>query len=253
MKPVDLEKYELEPHRQAIEAAALACLIGLTSESECDSYFGGLPKIDPGFTWPMKDGIPLNFIGQLKCSDIDLWPRKDGYLLFFYDNRHWGDSAKDVGYAIVLHQTGKTQATLSDLPEKQVSSFFGLWKTIVKPKVYQKVNVTFKEGESFPSLDRNHIALGNSKDEECYLEFLQDMQATIQVGGYPSPVQYDGMERECAKTLKYGDAEDWQLLLQVSEVGDMTWGDAGTLYWFIHKEDLIQGKTDRVWMIMQCY
>ena len=57
----------------------------------------------------------------------------------------------------------------------------------------------------------------------------------------------------CQYRAEDGTPNDWQLLLQLFEVGDMRWGDAGALYWFIHKDDLRAGRFDRVWMISQCH
>jgi uncharacterized protein YwqG len=42
-------------------------------------------------------------------------------------------------------------------------------------------------------------------------------------------------------------------LLQLFEIGDMTWGDAGALYWYIHRDDLEISRFDRVWMVSQCH
>jgi hypothetical protein len=52
--------------------------------------------------------------------------------------------------------------------------------------------------------------------------------------------------------VKISDTGDFLGLLQLFEVGDMTWGDAGALYWFILKEGLDKGRFDRVWMVTQC-
>jgi uncharacterized protein YwqG len=43
-------------------------------------------------------------------------------------------------------------------------------------------------------------------------------------------------------------------LLQVDtddEAGWM-WGDAGTLYYWIRRPDLLAGRFDRIWMIFEC-
>ena len=80
-------------------------------------------------------------------------------------------------------------------------------------------------------------------------EFRHD----IQLGGLPYPIQSDDMERDCVRAFDHGQPEDWRLLLQLFEVGDMMWGDAGALYWFIHNEDLKESRFDRVWMVTQCH
>lgn len=247
------ERHELEPYRRSIEGVSKPCLVGLPSDTETESYFGGMPLVDKGFTWPLMDGHPLHFIGQLKCSHLNVSPVDTGYLLFFYDNRHWGYSPGDRGHALVLHQRGEYQTEEPDLPECEVKSFFGLRKWLVKPKVYRQVHVQFQEGISYPSLERDLIAFDGDHSEEGYSEFCSEIQPLIQIGGYPSPIQSDFMEDDCIEAFDHGRREDWQLLLQLFEIGDMVWGDAGALYWFIHKEDLQRCCFDRVWMVTQCH
>jgi uncharacterized protein YwqG len=48
-------------------------------------------------------------------------------------------------------------------------------------------------------------------------------------------------------------AADWALLLQIdtdSELGWM-WGDAGTIYYWIRRQDLASGTFERTWMMLQ--
>lgn len=222
-------------------------------ERETGSYFGGMPTVDAGFEWPLKDGYPLHFIGRLACSNLQLDTFPTGHLLFFYDDRHFGYSSKDRGHAVVIHQqSGEPLLAESQLPEYEVRSLLGLSKKRVKPRVYQRVDVIFVEGYSYPSLERKLIPFKDDISEECYLEFLDSVRSNIQIGGYPSPVQSDEMEKDCVKALGLGQPSEWRLLLQLGEVGNMVWGDAGSLYWFIHEADLRDGRLDRVWMVMQC-
>jgi uncharacterized protein YwqG len=49
-------------------------------------------------------------------------------------------------------------------------------------------------------------------------------------------------------------AADWLLLLQLDTddaIGWM-WGDVGTIYYWIRRQDLIAGRFDKSWMIFQC-
>lgn len=50
-------------------------------------------------------------------------------------------------------------------------------------------------------------------------------------------------------------AQDWVLLLQVDTEDsiDMMWGDSGSLYYWIRREDLRAGNWDAVWLILECY
>ena len=97
-------------------------------------------------------------------------------------------------------------------------------------------------------------------------------QPKHQVGGYPDPVQGDEMEQECqlaSNGIYCGDASasadprtaellakaaDWTLLLQIDTDDDidMMWGDCGTLYFWIRRDDLRRANFDDVWMVLQC-
>ena len=250
---LELQSFELEGYESEIKSVARACTIGKAVEHVTPSYCGGLPSVDHDFAWPIKDGYPLSFIGQISCTEIDFIPNETGYLLFFYDNRHWGNSASDRGHAIAIHQSGERTLEQAELPVIQVSCLFGWIQRLVRPKVYKKTYVSFCEGLSFPSEERKLIPFENEVDEECYLEFCAAAKADIQIGGYPQPIQADQMESECVGACGFGQPDEWKLLLQLEEIGDMTWGDAGTLYWFIHEHDVAAGRFDRVWMITQCH
>ncbi|WP_425396605.1 DUF1963 domain-containing protein [Aeoliella sp.] len=253
MHEAELKKHELLQYRTEIESTALDCFAGIPVEQDSVSYFGGFPIVDDDFVWPTKKGYPLNFVGQLNCSELDLIPIENGRLLFFYDLRHWGYSPKDLGHAVVLHQQGNNQLEASDLPSCQVKRLFGWLKSTVQPKVYERVNVTIRPERSYPPWMRNSIEFADSGYEEAYAEFCAEVCPEIQFGGNPYPIQNDDMERDCVAAFDYGQPEDWRLLLQLFEVGDMMWGDAGVLYWFIHKDDLRSGRLDRVWMVTQCH
>ncbi len=253
MHDAEFEKHELQPYRSAMEACGRDCTVGMIATAESASYFGGFPLVNPEFVWPCKNGYPLNFIGQLPCSQLDMLPADDGHLLFFYDNRHFGYSKRDLGHAVVLHQHGHRQLSDADLPTQEVSRFFGLLNRSATPFVYKRVGVTLTAGRSYPPWQLNTVRFPHDGWADAYYEFMADVQADIQIGGYPNPIQSGSMEADCARILDFGEPDDWCLLLQLREVGNMLWGDAGALYWFIHKEDLSAIRFDRVWMIFQCY
>ncbi len=51
-----------------------------------------------------------------------------------------------------------------------------------------------------------------------------------------------------------GGAAEWMPLLNVDtdDEASWMWGDAGTLYYWIRRPDLLADRFDRVWMIFQC-
>jgi uncharacterized protein YwqG len=253
MHEAELASHELTQYADAIRRVSRPCLVGKTCEHPCDSYFGGMPRVPRNFDWPTKDGYPLAFVGQLHCRDIDLVPSNDGDLLFFYDNRHWGYKAKDRGHAIVVHIPSGIERHEPDLPTRTVPAFFGVTTKSVSPKRYQRVDVEFASSDSYPWYERELLTFTDSVADECYTEFCCSIRPEIQIGGFPSPIQSDFMERDCVNAFSLGKVDDWILLLQLFEIGDMMWGDAGALYWFIHRDDLHAMRFDRVWMVSQCH
>ena len=178
---------------------------------------------------------------------------QEGYLLFFYDNRHWGYSPKDTGHAVVLHQHGSRVLNKTELPEREVRIPFRLAEKDGHVRGFiSECMCRLTVGLSYPSLDRELVKLGDEVAEECYIEFCESILAPVQIGGFPRPVQSDDMEQTCASATGLGEKDDWLLLLQLSEIGDFIWGDAGMLYWFIHRADLESGRLDRAWMVTQC-
>ena len=64
----------------------------------------------------------------------------------------------------------------------------------------------------------------------------------------------EGYDEELAAKLKPG-ARNWVLLFQMDsdDNADMMWGDLGTLYFTIKKDDLAARRFDRVWFSWQCH
>ena len=80
---MNLEEFELQRYTKEIESIAKACRVGRPSEHEIDgNYFGGLPLVDEGFSWPTNHGRPLSFVGQVCCREFTDLPTDDGRLTY---------------------------------------------------------------------------------------------------------------------------------------------------------------------------
>ncbi len=97
MTRADLSEFQLEPYREQIAKVVRPCLLGTLANEPTGDFFGGMPMVDDPFVWPQKDGYPLNFVGQVQCCRFKSLPMQEGYLLFFYDNRHWGYAPLRLG------------------------------------------------------------------------------------------------------------------------------------------------------------
>jgi uncharacterized protein YwqG len=62
-----------------------------------------------------------------------------------------------------------------------------------------------------------------------------------------------GYQDPRAADLRPG-AADWQLLAQIEtdDTAGWMWGDVGTLYYVIRRQDIAELAFDRTWMIFQC-
>ena len=74
------------------------------------SKFGGKPDLTHGFDWPVHDGLPLSFIAQFDCRELQRFEAgallpSDGLLSFFYDveEQPWGHDPADAGASRVLY------------------------------------------------------------------------------------------------------------------------------------------------------
>jgi len=262
--PRDVEALAL-PHA----APAVHLVAGAGGSS---SHLGGSPALPDGFDWPSRSGAPLAFIARLDLAELRRalpveWLPPSGSLLFFYDaqKQPWGfDPADRDGWAVLR------------LPESAVTAGGG---GIRAPggEALPRRGIAFQPVRSLPSSERSAIAaLRFSYAEQDAYEALRDRpfggRPQHQVGGFPSPVQGDGMELECqlashglycgdesgyrdprAAALEAG-AADWRLLLQVDSDDDLgvMWGDLGRIYFWVREEDARAGDFSRVWLVLQC-
>ncbi|MDP2011382.1 MAG: YwqG family protein [Phenylobacterium sp.] len=238
----------------ALKAQAQPCL-RLVPGGDGRSRLGGTPEM--AGVWPRYEGRPLACVAQLDLAQIQAaggpeWLPGDGRLLFFYELEHgsWGLDEKDAGSAVVIHEAGSPIAATepSDLPDDAKSPAYP---------------ITFELTVSYPSDDRaeidwNSLDTASADALEEVLVSLDPAAPAHQIGGYPSPVQSDGMEAECetvARRLGHGggDPADWRLLLQFDTDLDagMMWCDVGCLYFWIRERDARAGDFSKVWVILQ--
>lgn len=108
------------------------------------------------------------------------------------------------------------------------------------------------------AIDWDHLNTASADTLEEALVSLAPTAPAHQIGGYPSPVQSDGMEAECENIARRsghggGDPADWRLLLQLDTDEDvgMMWYDVGALYFWIREQDARAGDFSKVWTILQ--
>ncbi|MDR2007042.1 MAG: DUF1963 domain-containing protein [Acidaminococcales bacterium] len=236
------------------------------------SKMGQMPDVPKSFEWPAWNGKPLAFLMQLKFSEINGDGRlpqlpTSGLLYIFYDEEQgaWGFDPKDKGSWRLLFFE-ETDALKARRYPKDLGTRYKL------KYVEARLIDTYPPVGAGP-LDA--IVDCNEEREEAYYEFRAAVYEEMpghHLGGYPDPIQDADMDLECQLVSNglycgnesgYEDERaealaksrgDWTLLLQTDSDNDteMMWGDGGSLYFWIRKDDLAARNFDDVWMILQC-
>ena len=276
-----LVEVELERIADPLLALAEPCIGINTTPSSDDSItigaskFGGCPDVPVGFKWPHWNDDPLSFLGQIDLSSLAGNPiavslPDSGLLTFFYDAEQstWGFDPNDRGsWKVELFANNDLVRT--DIPE---AVFEDARFTACELKTFDMLSLP---GWESPEVE----ALKLSDDEsDQYCEFdemeaqgLGDIEGYHRLFGHPDAVQGE-MKSECQlasngidcggsievdesrlEELSAGIA-DWILLLQIGSDDnlDWMWGDCGTLFFWIKKQDLEAQRFDQVWMVLQC-
>lgn len=232
---------------------------------------GGTPRLPASTAWPDRKGRPLSFIAELDLAALRAvggpdWLPASGVLHLFFDAEEepWGfDPADHDGWKVIM-----TDA-LAARPLPQPPGLSG-------DRVFTTVTLAGRSALTYPTTERLDLPpdVGEAFDFESVHTF---MDADLgngprhQVGGFPSPIQGDGMELEAQLASNgiymggpdsYSDeriaalepgAADWRLLLQIDsdDAAGIMWGDTGTLYVWVREQDARMGDFSRVWMIIQ--
>ncbi|MFI9724027.1 YwqG family protein [Streptomyces sp. NPDC052396] len=218
------------------------------------AQLGGLPRLPQDMDWPVWEGHgPLSFIASVDCAalpSLDIPLPKDGTLSFFYfdgqaDGYQAGVSihAPDTwGGARVFHVPATIPVTERSAPRE------------LKP--FPAVPLAIRLRSVGP--DEYHPRMYDCEELPVDTEEFWEEMAEVgegsghRIGGYPDPVQ-DAVEFDAARATSgpnanlVAEARQWVLLAQFDsdDEAGMMWGDCGSLYWVIRREDLAQGRFDR--------
>jgi uncharacterized protein YwqG len=262
----------IERYLAYLDTLARPAIRLVKSDTVGNSRLGGLPDLPADLEWPEWQGQALAFLGQIDLADLPpacrgLGLPASGLLFFFYDAGQgaWGFDPADRGAFRVLY-------ALAPGPERAPPP------TLAEDAVYPVMPVAFMRVTTYPEPDDpalKQVPL-TSLEWDRYCD-LRTAAASGYAGhrllGYPDPVQNGDMERECAlvtgglycgNTEGYNDPraaelsrhrDDWVLLLQLDSDDDaaMMWGDVGTLYFWVRKQDLAANNFADCWMISQCH
>ena len=218
------------------------------------SKYGGQPDVPDGFEWPIdKDGRPLSLLLQINCADIaaldkeNLLP-KSGMLYFFYQvsEQPWDNTTN--GARVLYYDVPIADLYKKDYPDNQTEE-----ETITERALLFKVDISYPSFDDLLGLSQNSQYLIDHWDEYTAAyerlaeDYLNDEAGIGFIMGYAELIQSTIVD----------DLENNVLLLQLDsdEENDdgVMFGDCGSIYYYISKQDLIDRRFDRLTFELQCY
>ncbi len=246
-----------------IERLLPAIALAATRTDDADiaigaSKFGGAPDVPANFDWPMRDEAPLVFMAQINLDelapfDIENKLPSSGVLSFFYDMNEDGDwpfgELADEGGWRVFHFE-EDLARVEVPAEAQISH--GLKTAAVTPQIFCDVPtetfwIDVAENED------DQLTEEETGDWEELLEKVEAPRHSLLMLGHPHIIQNDA-RYETAQMTGRGDFDDWIVLLQMDmdDTIDWMWGDAGAMFYLMHRDDLTNRNFDKCWLNAQC-
>lgn len=216
----------------------------------------------------------------------------EGILSFFYelDSQTWGFSPEDAGSAKVYHFADRT--TLSPAPypadlnedfqlpacpfyahsETQYPDFsdFRLaYSDITHPGYWQEIEDGFDD--FCDEYDRTVETL-SGKDEKLHHQLLgwpviiqnnMTFECELVSRGYYMGNTLKDIPQDAIQEADAHSLDDWILLFELDsdQFGDdpddlkscLDFGDCGSIYFYIRREELAARRFEKVWLISQCY
>lgn len=233
-------------HLTALAAVSVRLRARLGSQTHPgDTRLGGRPDLPEDMTWPVIDGAPAMFVGQVARADIAAAIRTmradagdaTGLLSFLCDYafRVGGASGEDVRCTVLSIPPG-TVLVRRDFPDE-----------LDPDKRFVPVPLVCEAEMMDAPVEAWEVRALNLPHEQfaAWADRLRgEDEPRHRVFGYPEPVQNE--------TRRWTDE---MLLLQVDADDDagMMWGDVGRLHFLIKAEDLNINRFDQVRLVFQCH
>lgn len=249
----------------------------------CGSRFGGLPDVPAGFEWPTYTSqnsydkgqtYALDFMLQVNCADLAKYDTDHllpdhGLLLFFYslDSRATcieptqKDAARVYWFEDISTLAPIDEAAVPEDYYKLPMTKIAMSHEMSYPSIQEFLMI---EPTTYEEYDTAQAELGTSNEGIFNALRMLGWPDTVQCS-MPSDCElleqgydlsdYDKIPQQVKEQACKTALDRWVLLLQLNTVEEgevATFGDDGTLFFFIPKEDLLARRFDRVWMQLQC-
>lgn len=241
-RPGGFRRAEDEPD---LDPAAMAAFeAGMEKLAIGASRFGGVPDLPPGVAWPARDGVPMEFIAQIRLADVaaagaDERLPAQGNLLFFY-NSQWGssDQDRDAACCAVVFHDGPDDALVRTAPPRvEWKSEFASVSQFA-PFLHGIASLTFHKQVMVPGGVSPFI-------KEPLRAFWQDFvcEHHAALSGRSGPYHENfllGYVDEQDYVDAHANGTDDQLLLQVDseDAAEFQFGDCNKLFFLLRKDEL---------------
>ena len=230
--------------------------------------FGGMPDLPNDLLYPEffddynNETYKYEFLGQINCGEIahlqDYLPRT-GMLFFFFETIHrmYGGTNNPAKVMYSADTLGLVSGKRFQFAKGDYFEMFDV--------AYSAYTVDAAKINSVPSFYaayvNKHLFMGEAEklmDDSQLLDCLYNhfegpineknpFQYAVNAHGF---TQHEAPELQ-ASLVKKGNPQDWMTLLTITSAGDMQWGDAGDLFFVIHKSDLAQADFSNVFVTME--
>ncbi|MDE7299074.1 MAG: DUF1963 domain-containing protein [Lachnospiraceae bacterium] len=234
---------------------------------------------------------PLSFLAQFDCAALALMDTEgllpaEGVLSFFYElgSEAWGFNPEDAGCARVFWFPDRSALAPAAFPQEleedyRLPSFEIRAHSETQYPDFEDFSLAFPSVAHPAHWQQTRGGWDGFCDEfEQAYEALQNnnTDSRHQLLGWPTIIQ-NNMTCECelvrrghylggswkdvpkadVREAEQNSLQDWQLLFQLDsvELDDfcLDFGDCGSIYFYIRRDDLAARNFEQTWLILQCY
>ena len=243
-----------------------------TSEENYDTIgnhrFGGYPDLPQAIPFPTfydeyrQYTYHYEFIAQINCEQIgnlqDYLPPTGTLFFFFKSFQYFGYDNKNLAQVIYVEDNKTLESGARFNFDSE--DFFELMNGQYTP--YKAEAFVFNSAPSFYAHHQNQFLFDGKakslKNQEEFLDGLYDKFETpiLNLKEFDHAMncyaftQHESPELQASLTWK-GYPQDWVILLLVKSRGDFLWGDAGDLFFVIHKSDLAKKDFSKIFVTME--
>ncbi|OUN69397.1 YwqG family protein [Barnesiella sp. An55] len=241
--------------------------------SPLQSKFGGQPALPPKWKWPhytteLGQEMALTFLLQINCEELapydtdNLLPH-EGMFYLFYDhiNQPW---LNGKGAKLLYTPTPAAELCVVEFPDD-----------LTDAQRLHEMGLKFYNQRTAPDWDDYYSLTGYDQNAHAYTDWdlieqrlgswgYPSVESAGRMLGYASLIQ-NGIAEACESRARgekpdsYSteSAREWILLLQLNSIEepevDISFGDCGSLYFYIRRHDLEHRDFSQIQFELQCY